>query len=129
MVTLTLMTPTTIVEKRMISKISAEAEDGAFCLLPRHVDFVAGLVPGIFTYADSNGKEHVLALDQGILVKKGNDVFVSTRALFTGEEIGTLEKKIYQEFYDIDEQEKKMRSQLAKLESDISRRLREMNTV
>ena len=29
------------------TKIVAEARNGSFGLLPRHVDFVAGLVPGI----------------------------------------------------------------------------------
>ena len=34
--------------KALVSvKLVAEAPNGAFCLLPRHVDFVAALVPGL----------------------------------------------------------------------------------
>ena len=42
---LTVLLPTEILLDAVdVSKIVAEAQDGFFCLLPRHVDFVAALV-------------------------------------------------------------------------------------
>ena len=55
-------------------RIVAEAGDGSFCLLPGHIDFVAGLVPGIFVYEDLNGEEIYLAVDEGAIVKYGTRV-------------------------------------------------------
>jgi F-type H+-transporting ATPase subunit epsilon len=62
-----------------VNKIVAEAENGSFCLMPNHIDFVATLAPGIFTYVPVNGSQELLAMDVGTLIKKGSDVLVSTR--------------------------------------------------
>lgn len=44
---LKVLLPTEVLIDEAASKITAEAENGCFCLLPNHVDFVAGLVPGL----------------------------------------------------------------------------------
>ncbi|MBN2265579.1 MAG: F0F1 ATP synthase subunit epsilon, partial [Candidatus Aminicenantes bacterium] len=44
-----------------VSRVAAEAENGAFVILPRHVDWVTALVPGILSY-DAGGEEAFLAV-------------------------------------------------------------------
>ncbi len=45
---LKVLLPSQVLIDQEVSKIIAEAENGSFCLLPRHVDFSAALVPGLF---------------------------------------------------------------------------------
>ncbi len=47
---LRVLLPTQVLLDREVNKLTAEAEDGAFGMLPRHIDFVTMLVPGILTY-------------------------------------------------------------------------------
>jgi F-type H+-transporting ATPase subunit epsilon len=110
-----------------VDKVVAEAENGSFCLLPRHVDFVASLVPGILTFERSdNKKEEFLAVDEGILVKCGPDVLVSTRRAVRRQELEGLRATLDAEFKVMDEQERKSRAIISKLEVDFARRIFEM---
>ena len=42
--------PTEVFCDEEVTKIKAEAENGWFCILPRHIDFVTSLVPGILSF-------------------------------------------------------------------------------
>lgn len=107
-------------------KITAEAENGYFGLLPRHADFVTALVPGILTFTPADGREEFLAVDEGILVKSGADVRVSTRNAVLGQELGELKRMIEERFKRLDESEKKSRDALYKMEADLVRRFMEL---
>ena len=63
--------PSGVLLDQEVVKVVAEAENGSFCLLPRHVDFVAALVPGILAFTPAQGDEAFLATDEGVLVKCG----------------------------------------------------------
>jgi F-type H+-transporting ATPase subunit epsilon len=52
---LKVLLPTEILIEREVTKIVAEAENGFFCILPRHVDFAAALVPGILAFTTLSG--------------------------------------------------------------------------
>ena len=69
--------PSGVLAEQQAIKLVAEASDGSFCLLPRHIDFVAVLVPGILSLTSVNGEETFFAVDEGHLVKHGTDVRVS----------------------------------------------------
>jgi F-type H+-transporting ATPase subunit epsilon len=109
-----------------VAKVTAEAENGSFCLLPRHIDFVAALVPGILRFESSGGKEQFLAVDEGILVKCGQEVSVSTRNAVQGSELGTLMRTVEEQFEVLDDRERVTRSALAKLEADLVRRFMDL---
>ena len=104
-----------------VIKVIAEAGNGHFCILPKHIDFVAALVPSILSF-EHDGKEEFLAIDEGILVKCGSLVRVSTRRAVRNKDLGTLKQTLEEEFKILDEREKKTRSILAKLELDFARR-------
>ncbi|HLB71203.1 MAG TPA: F0F1 ATP synthase subunit epsilon [Candidatus Methanoperedens sp.] len=121
---LKVLLPTAILVDQEVAKVIAEAENGSFCILPRHIDFVAALVPGILSF--ESGEEEFLAVDEGVLVKWGQDVMVSTRNAVRSKNLGLLKRTVKEEFRILDEREKKSRSILAKLEADFARRFLEL---
>lgn len=104
-------------EKRDVLRIVAETRNGAFGLLPHRCDCVAALAPGILTYASDADGEVFVAVDEGILVKTGTDVLVSVRRAIHGTALAQLRASVEQEFSKLDEQEKSVRTVMAKLES------------
>ena len=126
MMTLKVLLPTEVFVDRDVRKVVAEAENGSFCLLPRHVDFVAALVPGLLSYTTEDGQEVFLAIDEGILVKCGTEVLVSTRHAAQGPDLGTLQHTIDHQFRILDEKEKMARTAVARLEANLVRRFLEL---
>jgi F-type H+-transporting ATPase subunit epsilon len=110
-----------------VVKIIAEAQNGHFCLLPQHIDFVAALVPGLFSYEDTAGQEHFLAIDEGTLVKCGSEVLVSTRTAARNGDLGQLKDVIKGQFEVLDERERMARSATARLEVGLVRRFMEFD--
>ena len=109
-----------------VERVVAEAENGSFCLLPRHVDFVSALVPGILAYVPEGGSERFLALDRGVLVKCGPEVLVSTREAVAGADLGRLRATVREELARLDERELRARSALARLEAGFVRSFLEL---
>jgi F-type H+-transporting ATPase subunit epsilon len=123
---LKVLLPTEVLVDAAVTKVIAEAENGSFCLLPRHIDFVAALVPGLFSFVSTEGREEFLAVDEGILVKCGSQVMVSTRNAVIGPDLGTLKQMVEDQFRILDERERMARSAVVKLEADFVRRFIEM---
>ncbi len=121
-----ILVPTEVFLDRRVTKVTAETASGSFGLLPRHVDFVAALVPGILSYAGDNGEEEFLAVDEGVLVKNGQDVFISTRNAIRGPDLERLQETVTEQFRNVNERERKARSVLTRLEADIIRRFLEL---
>ncbi|SPF34451.1 F0F1-type ATP synthase, epsilon subunit [Syntrophobacter sp. SbD1] len=120
---LKVLLPTEVLMDVEVTKVSAEAENGSFCLLPRHIDFVAALAPGLLSYVKAaDGMEEFMAVDEGILVKYGSNVEVSTRQALRGPELGTLKATVEKTFKVLTDQEKRARSAMANLESNFIRR-------
>ena len=109
-------------EKTGVSRILAETSEGSFGLLPHRLDCVAALAPGILVYENEAEGEVYVAVDEGVLVKTGLDVLVSMRNAIGGTDLDTLHEAVEREFLNLDEQEKSVRSVLAKLESGFIRR-------
>ncbi len=106
-----------------VTRIVAETHEGAFGILPRRLDCVAALTPGILVYATESEGEVYVAVDEGVLVKTGPDVLVSVRRAVGGSDLGQLRGIVEQEFLTLDEHEQSVRSVLAKMESDLIRRM------
>jgi F-type H+-transporting ATPase subunit epsilon len=119
---LKILLPTAILLEAETEEIVAEAENGSFGLLPNHIDFVTALVPGILSYTTTTGEMVYLAVDQGILIKQGEAVVVSTQKAVQGQDLETLKATVENEFIRLDEGEKKARSALAKLEAGFIRK-------
>jgi len=110
-----------------ISRIIAETRRGSFGLLPRRLDCVAALAPGILTYEQEGEAEVYLAIDEGVLVKTGLDVLVSVRHAIGGTDLGQLRAAVDREFLHLNEREQSVRSVMTKIESGFIRRLAEFH--
>ena len=123
---LKVLLPVGVLLDEEVTKVTAEAANGSFCLLPRHIDFVAYLVPGILSFVSEKGQEEFLAVDEGVLVKDGLEVLVSSTRAVRGAELGKLKETVDRVFRHIDDQEKTARSTMAKLEADLVRGFMEL---
>ena len=126
MMRLRILLPAAILLDESAAKVTAEGLDGHFCLLPNHIDFISILVPGLFSYEDDQGRETFLAVDEGVLVKVGSEVMVSSRDAVEGDDLGTLERTIQEKFGVVDEREKTELSAVAKIEANFVRRFLEL---
>ena len=108
--------------ERNVSRIVVETVQGSFGLLPRRLDCVAALVPGILSFQSEAQGEVFLALDAGVLVKTGQDVVISARRALRGDDLSRLHDAVEQEFLTLDTQEVAMRATMARLESGFMRR-------
>jgi F-type H+-transporting ATPase subunit epsilon len=123
---LKILLPNEVLIDVVVTKITAEAGNGSFTLLPRHIDFAAALVPGLLSFVTVEDREEFLAVDEGILVKCGPQVTVSTRNAVVGSDLGTLMQTIEEQFQVLDEREKIARTAVVKLEADLIRRFIEL---
>jgi F-type H+-transporting ATPase subunit epsilon len=100
-----------------VLRIVAETRDGAFGLLPHRLDCVAALAPGIFTYETVADGEVFLAIDEGVLVKTGQDVLVSVHRALRGVDLDRLHEAVDRGYLTLDQQAQSVRAVMAKLES------------
>ena len=100
-----------------VSRIVLETGEGSYGMWPHRLDCVAALVPGIFTYETEADGVQYLAMDEGVLVKAGDEVMVSVRNAIGGANLGKLRESVEKEFMILDDNERKIRSVMAKLES------------
>ena len=114
-------------DKAGVSRIVAQSREGSFGLLPHRLDCVAALAPGILIYETEAEGEVFVAVDEGVLVKTGEDVLVSVRNAIGGTDLGLLRQAVEQEFLNLNEGEQSVRSVMAKMESDFIRRLAEIH--
>ena len=118
----TLRLPTQTLFQGDATRVFAVAEDGAFGMLPNHVDFVAALVPSVLILTDADGVERFFGIDEGVLVKQGHAVDVAIRRGAQGEDLESLNDTVQASFVDMDEEERIARSALSRLEAGIVRR-------
>ncbi|HKK72355.1 MAG TPA: F0F1 ATP synthase subunit epsilon [Candidatus Krumholzibacteria bacterium] len=106
-----------------VDYVEAEGRHGSFGVYPRHVDFAAALVPGILTYVPSARprEQEVVAIDRGIMVKRGDDVSVSVWRAVQGK-LEELEQVVAEQMLDVSEREERARGALERMQSDFVRR-------
>jgi F-type H+-transporting ATPase subunit epsilon len=104
-------------EKVDVLRIVAETSEGSFGLLPNRLDCVSALVPGILTYETEADGEVFVAIDEGVLIKAGQDVHVSVRRALVGASLDDLRESVEKEFLTMDADEETARSVVTKLET------------
>jgi len=122
---LKVLLPTEVLIDKEVTKVVAEAENGSFCLLPHHIDFVATLFPGLLSFSSTEGgkeQEEFIAADEGTLVKCGGEVTVSTENAVRSTDLESLKRTVEGEFRAMDDRERAARLALAKLEANFIRR-------
>jgi len=106
-------------DKVGVSRIVAETRAGSFGLLPNRLDCAAALGPGILTYEADLGGEVYVAVDEGVLIKTGENVLVSVRRALGGKDLGQLRESVEREFAALTESEQSLRSVMARIEAGV----------
>lgn len=119
---LQVVTPSAVVVDRSVSRVTAESTTGSFTMLPRHVDYVAVLVPGLLDYV-TDGEPHTMAVGGGVLVKCGRSVRIATSEAAEGDTPEALQRALRMSFEELAEGERRSRAAIARLETDAIRRL------
>ena len=104
-----------------VERIVVMTQTGSFGLLPHRMDCAAVLPPGLFAYSTSATDEVHLAVDAGMLIKTGADVFLCVRRAIAGADLGRLRQAVQQELKQLGEQESSNLKTLAHLESGLVR--------
>ena len=74
------------------------------------------------SFETAGGREEFLAVDEGTLVKCGEEVLVSTENVVRGHNLGTLKEAVEKQFMIVDDRQKGTRSAVAKLEANLVRK-------
>ena len=117
---LKISTPIGIALDTQTTQVDFEAIDGFFTLLPRHVDMVSALKSGILSYKVGDKKSYV-ACHKGVLVKKGEDISVSTKLAILGSDLKELQQKIAVDFKEMEQERKEVNLAMAKLELGLAK--------
>jgi F-type H+-transporting ATPase subunit epsilon len=117
---LTICLPWVVFLDVSVRKIVGEGPAGSFGILPRHIDFVTALVPGILKYVPESGNPEFLAIKGGILVKQQDRVSIVTQMAVLGE-LGFLKKSVDRMVQEIDDREKQAQTAMARLEAGFIR--------
>jgi len=132
-VNLKILLPSEVLVDEEVASITARAADGSFTLLPGHIDFVSELVPSILCFRSvpagregNGGAESFVAVDDGVLVKKGAQVLISTRHGVRSAELEELRHTVSEKFERRNQRERKARTVLAHLESTFIERFIEL---
>jgi F-type H+-transporting ATPase subunit epsilon len=118
---LTILLPDEILISTPVTKVGGDAENGSFVVLPRHIDFVTALVPGILYYQENSDQLTYIAIDRGILVKREKTVWVSVLQAIPGDDLEHLDRLVEEEFRQLNEQEKQTQTTLTRLEVSFMR--------
>lgn len=129
---LKVLVPTGVVLDEEVGKVIAEGASGSFCLLPRHVDFLSALVPGLLAFSrrssgeGAEDEEQFMAIGQGLLVKRDREILVTTGQAVLGGDLGQLRQTVAEQFATLDERQHACQSAIARLEANFLRRFLEL---
>ena len=108
---------------RDVTNVVAETTAGSAGFLPHRLDCVAALVPGILYYQSAAGGDVYLGVDEGVLVKTGQDLLISVRNALAGTDLGHLHEAVDRDFLQLDAHEKLRRASAAKMEGQLAHQL------
>ena len=114
-------------ELNHIARVVVDTTDGSYGFLPKRLDCVAALVPGILTYEKTNAELFYIAIDEGLLIKTEDRIQISVRNAIAGKDLGKLHEAIEKEFKSINEEERKTRAAVGKLESVIVQNIQKLH--
>ena len=124
---LTIFTPTGIILQCKIKKITLETLGGYYTLLPQHVDFVSAMEENIVSYVTENNEIKYAACQNGIVVKKVENVTITVHHAVLGNSLDEIEEVINIDFKKSNEQRKELNTAMARLEIGLIRGFNRLN--
>jgi F-type H+-transporting ATPase subunit epsilon len=110
-----------------VMRVVVQTSDGALGILPNRLDCVTALIPGVLLYQVDGRGEIYVAVDEGVLVKAGPEVFVSVARAIAGKDLNQLRDAVQREFQAQDDDERGARAIMAKLEAGFVSRIAELH--
>ena len=120
---LKVVTPIEVILSCPIQKITIEGIDGFRSLLPKHIDFITALKPGIMTYVTTDNATKYLACNQGLFVKCGTQVSISTPWAVISDDLEHLKHHIKQNMAEMEQERKEVGVSMARLEIGLTKGL------
>jgi F-type H+-transporting ATPase subunit epsilon len=124
---LEVVTPGGLTTFEDVAYVALQTPAGAFGVRQRRLDFVAPLAPGILAYRTTQGAERFLATDEGVVVKAGEVVRIAVRRAAGDVPLAELRETVAREFLVLDEEERRLREALARVESRFFRTMKELS--
>ncbi|MGB5823840.1 MAG: hypothetical protein WBH44_07165 [Proteocatella sp.] len=121
-----LILPNKTLLEQEIDKVTIPGTEGYFQILPKHIDFVSSIKPGILTIYNGEAIDY-FAVNYGILVKKADSIHISCLYAIKGDSLEGLSGTIVDNIEKRDEYEKKIYEILKKMEADTLRRFIELD--
>lgn len=113
---LKVFSPVGIILNQPVKKIDFEGLDGFWTLLPKHVDMVNALKPSIVSYQTNDDQTRYMACNKGVIVKKNNEISISTKLAILDDSLEKLQKTIAVDFKQMEEERKEVNTTMARLE-------------
>lgn len=110
------------------TQLAGVAADGAFGILPNHLDFVTVLVPSVLLVTQPDGTERIFGIDDGTLVKKGQAVEIAVQRGVEAPDLASLDAAVTGFWDAMEDEERVARAALSRLEADIVRRFAGLRT-
>ena len=116
------------IEKTIKKFYFKEKENGNMTILPKHIDYISCFDDGYISYVDMDNNKYFIAIKQGVLVKTGRDIQISTMEAL-GNEINlsklkeiVLQKQ--QQDINLQQYEKKIIFSLENIEFELLNKMR-----
>ena len=120
---LKVVTPTEVILSCPIQKITIEGIEGFRSFLPKHMDFITALKPGIMTYLTQDNTTKYIACNQGLFVKCGTQVSISTPWAVVSDNLQRLKQDIKVAFQEMEQERKEVGVSMARLEIGLTKGL------
>ena len=88
-----------------VKRIVVETTEGSYGMLPRRLDCTAALVTGILLYETESEGEKYIAVNEGIMIKAGQQVSISVRYAIGNTPLGELKAMVEKQMMELDELE------------------------
>lgn len=121
-----MLLPDRLLYRADATKVVAPTTTGSRGFLPRHIDCVAPLREGIVIVTESDGKETFLATDRGLLVKKGDELTITSPRGVVSDRLEVLHDHIRRLRKEEDEFVRESRRVMVQLETRLVREFLEL---
>ncbi|MBR6674746.1 MAG: hypothetical protein IKL32_02355 [Alphaproteobacteria bacterium] len=111
-----------------VKKVDLEGLDGFWTLLPKHADFINTLTSGIITYTTEDNKTLYIACNKGVVVKKNQEVRISTPLAILDDNLENLTRTIETDFKQMEEERKEVNTTMARLEIGLIKGMKTLKT-
>ena len=120
-------TPTELVLEEQIVSFTFTERTGSVCLKPNHIDYISSFTLSTMVFVNINNEKKIIVANNGILIKCGRDLKLSSYVLEIGSDLENLkldlEKKVDSEM----EMRKQLQKSLKNLEYHMFKRIMELN--